>query len=42
MTGMSTKRVVALAAAALVVLAAGAGVYVFKARTVAAVVVDAA
>ena len=42
MTGMSTKRVVALAAAALVVLAAGTGIYVFKMRTVAAVLVDAA
>ena len=42
MTRMSTKRILVLAAAALVVLAAGAGIYVFKMRTVAAVLVDAA
>lgn len=42
MTRMSTKRIVVLAAAALVVLAAGTGIYVFKMRTVAAVLVDAA
>ena len=42
MSGMSTRRIVVLAAVALVVLAAGAGVYVFRMRTVAAVVVDAA
>jgi HlyD family secretion protein len=42
MTRMSTKRIVVLAAAALVILAAGTGIYVFKMRTVAAVLVDAA